>query len=102
MTELKAAGYTLLRSRRSRKTTSPAQLVHDFERLPHVARIECDGTLPLHAVVLVHGVRTVPGAPERDETLEGRLQCNASVEQRRTECLSVKCDFQNIISRRAA
>lgn len=52
------------------ETTSPAQLVHDFERLPHVARIESDGTLPLRAVVLVQGVWTVPGAPEMDRKLE--------------------------------
>lgn len=48
------------------ETTSPAQLVHDFEGLPHVARIERDGTLALHAVLLVQGVWTVPGAPEVD------------------------------------
>lgn len=31
-----------------------------------MARIERDGTLPLHAVVFVQGVWTVPGAAETD------------------------------------
>lgn len=68
--EFNAEGYTMLKGTKVEETTSPAQLVHDFEGLPHVPRIECDGTLPLHAVFLVQGVWTVPGAPEMDRMVE--------------------------------
>lgn len=68
--EFNAEGYTMLKGKKVEESTSPAQLVHDFEGLPHVPRIECDGTLPLHAVFLVQGVWTVPGAPEMERVVE--------------------------------
>lgn len=50
------------------RNESPAQLVHDFERLPHVPRVESDRTLPLDSVVFVQSVWTKSSAPERDST----------------------------------
>lgn len=45
---------------------SPAQLVHDFECLPHVPRVESDGTRPLRSVFFLQRVWTESSAPERD------------------------------------
>lgn len=47
---------------------SPAQLVHDFERLPHVPGVESDRTLPLDAIFFVQSMWTKSSAPERDST----------------------------------
>lgn len=44
--------------------TSPAQLVHDFERLPHVTRVESDGTRPLRSVFFLQRMWTKSSAPE--------------------------------------
>lgn len=46
----------------------PAQLVHDFERLPHVPRVESDGTLPLDSIFFVQSVWTKSSASEEDRT----------------------------------
>ncbi len=53
---------------RQQRTASPAELVHDFERLPHVPRVESDGALPLDSIVFVQSVWTKSSAPERDST----------------------------------
>lgn len=47
---------------------SPAQLVHDFECLPHVPGVESDGTLPLDSIFFVQSVWTKSGASETDST----------------------------------
>lgn len=62
---------TLLRGLRRFKNNqqgaaSPAQLVHDFECLPHVPRVESDGTWPLRSVFFLQRVWTESSAPERD------------------------------------
>lgn len=45
----------------------PAQLVHDFECLPHVPGVESDGTLPFDSIFFVQSVWTKSSAPEKDK-----------------------------------
>lgn len=53
---------------RQQRSASPAQLIHDFERLPHVPMVESDRTLPLDSILFVQAVWTQSSAPERNST----------------------------------
>lgn len=59
--------------------TSPAQLVHDFESLPHVTRVESDGTRPLHSVFFLQRMWTKSSAPEGDGSQRQKLRTTSLV-----------------------
>lgn len=54
--------------------TSPAQLVHDLERLPHVTRVESDGSRPLRSVFFLQRMWTKSSAPEGDSSQRQKLR----------------------------